>query len=506
MSSGSGADERRLAIGSVAQQATQLLVALASLAVITVLARELPFAAFGAYTLFVSFSTYLLFAQSAVEGATVTMLAGARDDAARVRVFTTTVVAYAAAGLAAGVLVLAASLLLPGPLGVPEDLRDDAMLGGALTAGLAVVGWPLKACRDSLRALQLFRRVAAADFLGYFAMAALSIALAIAGAPLWLLIAVGGAVPLFVGVAAGAIFAAARLGLRCSPRSLERETTTRFTRMSGQLLATGAADFVIYSLDRVVLAAFRSSSTVGLYEGPLRVHNLVRLTAGTLSFGVLPAASSYLADGDAVRARELLVRGTRYVLALVVPGVVVVMALATPILAVWLGPRFAEAGPAMAIFVGYWLVNVNAVVAGGMLVARGETAWLARYAWGVALSCLVLSVALTPPFGLEGLVLGTTVPYVLSFPIFARFALDRLEVPTGEILRRAWLPAYPLAVVLAAALVAARLAFELDSLWEVLAVGLGGLGAYWAAYALIFLAPSERALIGDTLRGMFRGG
>jgi len=65
----SGADERRIAIGSVAQQATQLLIALASLAVVTVLARELSFAGFGVYTLFVSFSTYLLFAQTAVEGA-----------------------------------------------------------------------------------------------------------------------------------------------------------------------------------------------------------------------------------------------------------------------------------------------------------------------------------------------------------------------------------------------------------------------------------------------------
>ena len=506
MSPPSGADERRLAIGSVAQQATQLLVALASLAVITVLARELPFAAFGAYTLFVSFSTYLLFAQSAVEGATVTMLAGARDDAARVRVFTTTVAAYALAGLVAGALILAASLLLPGPLGVPEGLRDDAMLGGALTAALAVAGWPLKACRDSLRALQLFRRVAAADFVGYVVMAALSIALALGGAPLWLLIAVGGAVPLFIGVAAGAIFFAARLPLRLSPGSLERETTVRFIRMSGQLLATGVADFVIYSLDRVVLAAFRSSSTVGLYEGPLRVHNLVRLTAGTLSFGVLPAASDYLAKGDAVRARELVVRGTRYVLALVVPGVVVVMALATPILAVWLGPRFAEAGVAMTIFVGYWLINANTVVASGMLIARGETAWLARYAWGVALGCLALSLALTPPLGLDGLVLGTAIPYAVAFPIFLRFVLRTLPVSLGDLARRAWLPAYPLAAALALALVGVRLVVDLDALWEVLALGLGGLAAYWAIFTVFFLESSERRLAVDVARGMLRAG
>ena len=64
---------------------------------------------------------------------------------------------------------------------MPERLQDDAVLGGVLTGALTVVGWPLKACRDALRATQLFRRVALADFLGYFTMAGLSIALAVAG-------------------------------------------------------------------------------------------------------------------------------------------------------------------------------------------------------------------------------------------------------------------------------------------------------------------------------------
>jgi O-antigen/teichoic acid export membrane protein len=504
----SGADERRLAIGSVAQQGTQLLVALASLAVITVLARELSFAGFGVYTLFVSFSTYLLFAQSAVEGAAVSMLAGAgQDDAARARVFSTTVVAYSLAGLVAGLLIALASLVLPGPLGVPEQLQDDALLGGVLTGALAVVGWPLKSCRDALRAAQLFRRVALSDFLGYFAMAALSIGLAVAGAPLWLLIAVGGAVPLFIGLAAGVIFALARgLGLRLAPGTMERATTARFMRMSSQLLATGVADFVIYSLDRVVLSAFKGSSAVGLYEGPLRVHNLVRLTAGTLSFGVLPAASDYLAKGDTARARDLLVRGTRYVLALVVPGVVVVMVLAGPILSVWLGPRFATADTAMTIFVGYWLINANTVVAAGMLVAHGETAWLARYAWSVALGCLAASLALTPLLGLEGLVLGTAIPYAVSFPFFVRFALSKLPATLGDLARRAWLPAYPLAALLALTLIGTRAAFDLDRLGEVLAVGLGGLAAYWLVFAALFLDASERRLAVDVVRGMLRAG
>ena len=36
------------------------------------------------------------------------------------------------------------------------------------------------------------------------------------------------------------------------------------------------ADLFIYALDRVVLGLFRPAATVGLYEGPVRAHNVVR--------------------------------------------------------------------------------------------------------------------------------------------------------------------------------------------------------------------------------------
>lgn len=501
----SGAHERRLAIGTVAQQGTQALIYLSGVAVLAVLARELSFDAFGTYALFSSFALYTLFAQGSIENAAVKLFAEADGDE-RQRVFATAVYVYAAVGLIAGAAIALCGLLLPGPLGVPADLRDDAQLGTVLTGLAAAIGWPLRACRDTLRAMQLFRRVALTDAVGYLAMAASSIALALAGAPLWSLIAVAGSVPLFIGVASVAVFLAARLPQRPRRSALERATSRRFLRMAGQLFAGGAADLLIYSLDRVVLAAFRSAPVVGLYEGPVRAHNLVRLTAGTLAFAVLPAASDYRARGDEPRSRDLMIRGSRYVLALVVPLTIVLIVFAPDILDVWLGPDFREAGTAMAIFVGYWLVNANTVVPGGMLVAYGETGWLARYAWAVALASLALSIALTSELGLDGVVLGTTIPYLLSFPIFLRFALRKLPVALGDLARRAWLPAYSSGAVLAVGLLALQEAADLDSLVPLLAVGLGAVVVYWVAYYVLWLERSERVLVRDVVGGMFRAG
>ena len=61
----------------------------------------------------------------------------------------------------------------------------------------------------------------------------------------------------------------------------------------------------------------------------------------------------------------------------------------------------------------------------------------------VALSTAVnlgLSLALTPSLGLNGVVLGTTIAYVLAFPFFLRLTLRTLPIRLAELAREAWLP------------------------------------------------------------------
>jgi O-antigen/teichoic acid export membrane protein len=500
-----GEHERRLAIGTVAQQGAQAIAFLSMLAVVTVLGRRLSLTEFGTYGLFASLSTYLLFAQNSVETAAVKLLAPA-EDRRRDQVFTTAVTVYAVAGLISGAVVALAGLLLPGPLGVPDGLQSDVRVGALLTALLMLVGWPLKANRDLLRASDLYRRAAASDALGFLVMAAVSVALALANAPLWALLAAAGLVPGVTGIAALGFLLAARARVKVEPGLLERGTTREFVKLAWQLLVIGATELVVYGLDRVILAAFRSPAAVGLYEGPIRAHNLVRVVTGALGFTVLPAASQYQAAQDETRTHDLLVRGTRYVCALITPIVTVLIFLAGPILEVWLGPRFVEGQGALIILVSYWYLNANTIVAGGMLVAHGHAGWLVRYAWAGAAVSLTLSLIFTPLLGLEGVALGTTLGYVLLFPVFMWFTLSRLPVGLGSLARQAWLPAYSTAALLAVVLAVVRLATDVEGLAAVVALAAGGLILYWLFYFVVWLRREERTLVVAVVRGMLRAG
>ncbi len=180
-----------------------------------------------------------------------------------------------------------------------------------------------------------------------------------------MLVVLGGSLSLLIGLWAAMASILVRLPVRPRLSTLSLSYTRAFASMSLLLLVSSVGDLVAYALDRAILGLFRPVATVGLYEAPIRAHNVLRTLQSALVMTVMASAASYVAAHDRIRLRELLLRGTRYVTIVMMPFTVLLMTLSGPILEVWLGPRFAPAAGAMTIFVSYWL-------------ALGARAW----AWG----------------------------------------------------------------------------------------------------------------------------
>jgi O-antigen/teichoic acid export membrane protein len=491
----SGEHERRLAIAAVAQQVSQVVAMLSMLVAVTVLARRLSLTEFGTYGLLLSLTSYLVFIQASVETAAVKAIAESVDQPDRDRAFSTALSLYTVTGLAAGAVIAAAGTAVLGLLDIPAGLRDEARASVIALGVLTAVGWPVKVFQDVLRGSQLFVESATAEGLAVVVVGGVLVGLGLGGGPLWLLVAVGASAPFATGVLSAAIVLLRRLPYRYRRHGVSIDSVRGFLGLSSYLFLGGIADLVVYTLDRVILAAFRSAAVVGLYEAPIRAHNLVLQVHTTLASPVVPAAARYAAERDGQRTRELLVRGTRYTLAAVVPVTIVLMVLARPILTTWLGEKFAVAATAMTLLVGYWLINGNTGVPGRMLIAAGRARVLTLYAAAVAVVNLVLSLVLTPIFGLNGVVLGTTVSFVLGFPFFFAIVLSTFPVRLGEFAREVWLPAYTTGALMAAALIAVRLSVSLDTVPAVAVTGLLGMFGYWGLYYLVWLRPSERALV-----------
>ena len=352
---------------------------------------------------------------------------------------------YAVVGLATGLLIAGARcdrrrLILDGELAARRPRRRARP--GAVTA----VGIAASVYLDALRAERLFVRAAAPRSSAVALYLALMLALILAGADLGALIAASGAMPLFSGLlSAAAVAAAAGLARALPARRRHPRALMAIVPTAGWLLVVELSNLAMYAFSRVILGAYRSPAAVGLFEGPVRAHNLLYALGGALAVPVVPTASRYVADRR--RAPPARAGGARHALharAVRAAVCVTLMALAEPILEVWLGDRYGEAATALAILVSYWLLYGGLVVTPGFLVGAGRARELARSDLRGAAANLALALVLTPELGLEGPALATGDPVRRSPSRSCCGSGWRL----GRLARRAapgaWLPAYSL--------------------------------------------------------------
>ena len=487
-------EARLLASGALLQQAAQGAGLLALLIIVTILARRLDsVAALGAYGLIASLAGYLLVLRNSVASSAVRAMAGAVDREERARVFCAAAALYTVAGLATGVLIAAAAVLIAGLI-LDGSLADDARVGGLGVGALTAVGVTASVWLDALRAERQFVRAAGIEIAAVALYLGTMLVLIFAGAGLGALIAVSGALPLLSGTLSAVAARRLGLGLRWRPGAATRPRVMSIVPTAGWLLVVELCNMAMYAFSRVILGAFKTPRAVGLFEGPVRAHNLLYALGGALAVPVVPTGSRYVATGDERRLRDLAVRGTRYTLALFVPVCVTLIVLAGPILDAWLGDRYGGGDVALAILVSYWLVYGGLIVTPGFLVGAGLARDVARVMVCVAASNLALSLVLTPTIGLEGPALATAVPFFAAFPFMLRLGLRASGATPAELARRAWLPNYTLGAALAAALIAGRALLPMDSTIAVLALAAGGVLAYWGAFLAFVLSPEERAL------------
>src|SRR5215213_10272316 len=149
-------EARLLASGALLQQAAQGAGLLALLTIVTILARRLS----SVSGLVASLAGYLLVLRNSVASSAVRAMAGAVDREERARVFCAAAALYTAAGVATGVLIAAAGLLIAGLI-LDGSLAADARAGALGLAALTAAGVTASVWLDALRAERQFVRAAA---------------------------------------------------------------------------------------------------------------------------------------------------------------------------------------------------------------------------------------------------------------------------------------------------------------------------------------------------------
>jgi O-antigen/teichoic acid export membrane protein len=494
-------EARLLASGALLQQAAQGAGLLVLLVIVTILARRLTVSELGAYGLVASLAGYLLVLRNSVASSAIRAMASVAGEERRL-VFSAAAALYVVAGVATGLLIAGAGLLIAGLI-LDGDLAADARVGGLGLGVLTAAGVSASVWLDALRAEREFVRAAGTEIAAVFLYLVSMLALIFGGAGLGVLIAASGALPLYSGTLSALGARRAGLGLRMQPSAATRARVMAIVPTAGWLLVVELCNMAMYAFSRAILGAYRSPRAVGLFEGPVRSHNLLYALGGALAVPVVPTASRYVATQDQRRMRDLVVRGSRYTLALFVPVCVTLIVLAGPILEAWLGDRYGDGDVALAILVSYWLLYGALVVTPGFLVGAGRAREVARIMVVVAASNLALSLVLTPELGIEGPAVATAAPFVCAFPFMLRLGLRASGAALTDLARRAWAPNYLIGAALALTLVVGRAVLPMNNTVAVLLLAMAGPLAFWATFYAVVLESDERTLVRGLLR---RGG
>jgi O-antigen/teichoic acid export membrane protein len=230
-------------------------------------------------------------------------------------------------------------------------------------------------------------------------------------------------------------------GLRLSARLVNRDTLREVRGYSVDAFLAMLAGRITVQTGAIVVGGFLTVAAAGHYALAARLvdtaKNLLRAATTTLT----PAVSQREATGDLDGVRRVLFDGTRWVLYLVLPIHLGLLAFGRPFLARWLGgQQYAEwCFPAMAVLSATLTIGVAQSVASRILYGMGKLKLFARLALVEAVVNLGLSLALVGPLGLVGVAIAVAVPNVLFCLFVITYACRALDVGAKAYLFTSWL-------------------------------------------------------------------
>lgn len=190
---------------------------------------------------------------------------------------------------------------------------------------------------------------------------------------------------------------------------------------------------VTFQIHNILISYFVSVSAVAVYSVAFNFQNYLRTING--SFGGPPwvIASEMEGQKDFEGQRKLLFRGTRYYSAFFLPIVIIMFFYARPFIIYWMGPGFEESILPARIIILFWLFNGTLEIAGGILPAKGIVRENFNIQVFIALTNIIVGIALVRFIGLSAFAVGLTAAFSLvGFPLTLNLSLRSLKVTLKE--------------------------------------------------------------------------
>ena len=250
---------------------------------------------------------------------------------------------------------------------------------------------------------------------------------------------------------------------------------------------------LIYNnMDKMIIGILLSTTLVTDYDIANRIHSLALTIMGLAPSVVLPAASAFDAANDSERQTKLLLKGSKYTIAMTLPIVVTLLILTKGLIRYWISPQYIHVALYARLFLLYMLFWPIIQVGWNMLVGVNKVKSIVPLQTISICANLIISIILVRYIGVAGTMIGTVVANFMIFFAYLRLISNTFQVSITTFLRSVVVPTYLLGGVIALSLYTIT-AYRLpESLLQVCLYGVVSVVAYYIAYFVFCIDKVEK--------------
>jgi O-antigen/teichoic acid export membrane protein len=237
--------------------------------------------------------------------------------------------------------------------------------------------------------------------------------------------------------------------LRFGLTLVDREMLRRVKGYSLNAFLAMIAGRVSVQSAAIIIGIFLSAPEITWFAIALRLVEFAKALLRSATTTLTPAISSLEAAGDMDAIRRVLLKGTRWVLYLILPVHIGLIVFGKPFLTIWLGsPDYAtRCYPALVILSATLSLVLAQSVASRILYGMGKLRRFAFAALGEAALNLTLSLLLVQSLGIVGIAWAAALPNLLFCLFVISYACRTLGVRAPEYLCATWLRPLMVAIV-----------------------------------------------------------
>jgi O-antigen/teichoic acid export membrane protein len=453
------AGRRSLLRNALASYGNRGALAVGVLVSTPVLFRGLGVAAFGTWSVVVTFGAVfslgeLGFARG-ITKVTAELIGKRRYDELS-RTFGVAVALLTGLGLLAALSAATVGFAAPGVAasGYESEFRW-AML---VLAAERLLYFPLSTCGATLAGYQRYDLVNIASITNSLGFPAAAIAVVASGGGVVAVALAWAGMHLASGFLQWSFLRRLNAGLSIKPRLGDRRERRTLLAFSSFVLFAESMTFVGQRMDTLVIAAIRNAAAAGPYAAMLKLQTGVQSLTLPFVYLLMPMMSDLWARGQASTIRARLAVATRVSCQLTLPVAAALAIFAGDVVHLWLGGGAPDStSRILAVLMVAQIPALTAAPAEQVLIGIGRVRAIGVLALVEGVANLAVSVILVRRYGAIGAAIGTLSTTAVLAPVKVPLAARALDYPLERLLRATVVPAVTASLPALAVMVTIRL-------------------------------------------------